>query len=160
MAHHDLDELDEKILRAIVENARTPFLEIARECNVSGAAIHQRVQKLTNLGVIKGSEFLVDAEKLGYETCAFVGLFLTSPSTFDHVVQELEKIPEVVECYYTTGQYDLLIKVFAKNNKDLLRIIHNELQPLGLARTETLISFKDAFRKKFPINFISPYPGE
>ena len=160
MAHYDLDVLDEIILRAIVENARTPFLEIARECNVSGAAIHQRVQKLTNLGVIKGSEFLVDAEKLGYETCAFVGLFLTSPSTFDHVVQELEKIPEVVECYYTTGQYDLLIKVFAKNNKDLLRIIHNELQPLGLARTETLISFKDAFRKKFPINFISPYPGE
>ncbi len=155
MAHHDLDELDEKILRLIVDNARIPFLEIARECNVSGAAIHQRVQKLTNLGVIKGSEFIVDAEKLGYETCAFVGLFLTSPSTFDHVVEELKKIPEVVECYYTTGQYDLLIKVFAKNNKDLLRIIHSELQPLGLARTETLISFKDAFRKKFPIDFTS-----
>jgi len=160
MAHHDLDELDEKILRLIVDNARIPFLEIARECNVSGAAIHQRVQKLTNLGVIKGSEYIVDAEKLGYEACAFVGIFLTSPSTFDHVVEELKKIPEVVECYYTTGQYDLLIKVFAKNNKDLLRIIHNELQPLGLARTETLISFKDAFRKKFPINFITPYPSE
>lgn len=160
MAHHDLDELDEKILKLIVDNARVPFLEVARECNVSGAAIHQRVQKLTNLGVVKGSEFIVDPEKLGYEACAFVGIFLTSPSTFDHVVKELEKIPEVVECYYTTGQYDLLIKVFAKNNKDLLRIIHNELQPLGLARTETLISFKDAFRKKFPINFISPYPGE
>ena len=97
----------------------------------------------------------MDAEKLGYETCAFVGLFLSSPSTFDHVVNELEKIPEVLECYYTTGQYDLLIKVYAKNNKDLLRIIHNELQPLGLARTETLISFKDAFRKKIPINFAS-----
>lgn len=158
MAHHELDELDEKILRLIVDNARIPFLEIARECNVSGAAIHQRVQKLTNLGVIKGSEYIVDAEKLGYEACAFVGIFLTSPSTFDHVVKEMEKIPEVVECYYTTGQYDLLIKVYAKNNKDLLRIIHNELQPLGLARTETLISFKDAFRKKFPINFITTYP--
>ena len=160
MAHHDLDELDEKILKLIVDNARVPFLEVARECNVSGAAIHQRVQKLTNLGVVKGSEFIVDPEKLGYEACAFVGLFLTSPSTFDHVVKELEKIPEVVECYYTTGQYDLLIKVFAKNNKDLLRIIHNELQPLGLARTETLISFKDAFQKKFPINFIPRYSNE
>lgn len=152
MAHHDLDELDEKILSMIVENARVPFLEVARACNVSGAAIHQRVQKLTNLGVVKGSEYIVDPEKLGYETCAFVGIFLTSPSTFDFVVKELEKIPEVIECYYTTGQYDLLIKVVAKNNKDLLRIIHTELQPLGLARTETLISFKDAFKKRFPIN--------
>jgi Lrp/AsnC family transcriptional regulator for asnA, asnC and gidA len=152
MAHHDLDELDEKILSMIVDNARVPFLEVARACNVSGAAIHQRVQKLTNLGVVKGSEYIVDPEKLGYETCAFVGLFLTSPSTFDFVVKELEIIPEVIECYYTTGQYDLLIKVVAKNNKDLLRIIHSELQPLGLARTETLISFKDAFKKRFPIS--------
>src|SRR5690554_532939 len=153
MAYHELDELDEKILRMIVDNARVPFLEVARACNVSGAAIHQRVQKLSNLGIIKGSEYIVDAEKLGYETCAFIGIFLTSPSTFDYVVKEIEKIPEVIECYYTTGQYDLLIKVVAKNNKDLLRIIHSELQPLGLARTETLISFKDAFRKRFPINF-------
>lgn len=153
MAQHELDELDEKILNLIVGNARIPFLEVARECAVSGAAIHQRVQKLTNLGVIKGSEFVVDAERIGYETCAFVGIFLTSPSTFDYVVQELEKIPEVVECYYTTGQYDLLIKVYGKNNKDLLRIIHSELQPLGLSRTETLMCFKDAFRKKIPINF-------
>ncbi len=153
MAQHELDELDEKILRLIIDNARIPFLEVARECGVSGAAIHQRVQKLTQLGVVKGSEFVVDAEKIGFETCAFVGIFLTSPSTFDYVVKELEKIPEVVECYYTTGQYDLLIKVYAKNNKDLLRIIHAELQPLGLSRTETLICFKDGFRKKLPVKF-------
>ncbi|MBZ4652536.1 MAG: hypothetical protein JG761_1336 [Proteiniphilum sp.] len=151
MAQHELDVLDEKILKMIVNNARIPFLEVARECGVSGAAIHQRVQKLTQLGVVKGSEFVVDAEKIGFETCAFVGIFLTSPSTFDYVVKELEKIPEVVECYYTTGQYDLLIKVYAKNNKDLLRIIHSELQPLGLSRTETLICFKDGFRKKLPV---------
>jgi Lrp/AsnC family transcriptional regulator for asnA, asnC and gidA len=149
-----LDELDEKILRMIVDNARIPFLEVARACGVSGAAIHQRVQKLTGIGVIKGSEFLLDAEKIGYETCAYVGIFLTSPSTFEYVVTELEKIPEVVECYYTTGQYDLLVKVFAKNNKDLLRIIHDELQPLGLSRTETMMCFKEGFRKKIPIQFI------
>ena len=133
MAYHELDELDEKILKLIVENARIPFLEVARECGVSGAAIHQRVQRLTNLGVIKGSEYLLDPEKIGYETCAYVGIFLASPASFDDVVKGLEKIPEVVECYYTTGQYDLLIKVFAKNNKDLLRVIHDRLQLLGLA---------------------------
>ena len=74
MAHHQLDELDEKILKLIIGNARMPFLEVARECNVSGAAIHQRIQKLTNLGVIKGSEFIVDNTKVGYETCAYMGL--------------------------------------------------------------------------------------
>lgn len=153
MVYHDLDELDEKILKLIVSNARIPFLEVARECGVSGAAIHQRVQKLINAGVIKGSEFVLNAEKIGFETCAYVGLFLNSPSSFERVVEELEKIPEVIECYYTTGQYDLLIKVFARNNKDLLRIIHSQLQPLGLSRTETLMCFKEAFQKKLPIDF-------
>ena len=82
MAHHQLDELDEKILKLIIGNARMPFLEVARICNVSGAAIHQRIQKLTNLGVIKGSEFIVDNTKVGYETCAYIGLYLNSPGQF------------------------------------------------------------------------------
>lgn len=153
MAYHELDELDEKILKLIVNNARIPFLEVARSCGVSGAAIHQRVQKLTSLGVIKGSEFVIDVEKIGYGTFAYVGIFLNVPGSFNEMVTELEKIPEVVECYYTTGQYDLLIKVFAKNNNDLLHLIHHKIQPIGMARTETLICFKEAFRKKLPIDF-------
>ncbi|MFA6701071.1 MAG: Lrp/AsnC ligand binding domain-containing protein [Dysgonamonadaceae bacterium] len=153
MAYHELDELDEKILNLILNNARIAFLEVARECNVSGAAIHQRIKKLENLGVLKGSEYIVDEEKIGYETCAYIGIFLTSPSSYDEAVIELQKIPEVVECYYTTGKYDLLVKVFAKNNHDLLNLIHDKIQPIGLARTETLVSFKEAFRKKLPINF-------
>ena len=76
MGHHQLDKLDEKILKLISENARIPFLEVARECNVSGAAIHQRIQKLQNIGVIKGSEFILDANKIGYNTCSYMGIFL------------------------------------------------------------------------------------
>jgi Lrp/AsnC family transcriptional regulator for asnA, asnC and gidA len=153
MGHHQLDELDEKILKMVISNARIPFLEVARVCNVSGAAIHQRVQKLTNLGILKGSEFIVDHNKVGYETSAYMGLFLKNPEQFREVVNALEKIPEVVECHYTTGQYDLFIKLFAKNNEHLLEIIHSKLQRLGLARTETLISFKEAFRRQIPVNF-------
>ncbi|MDR0748756.1 MAG: Lrp/AsnC ligand binding domain-containing protein [Tannerellaceae bacterium] len=152
MGHHQLDTLDEKILQLIINNARVPFLEVARECNVSGAAIHQRIQKLTNLGVIKGSEFIIDNTKVGYETCAYIGLFLNSPGQFSEVAAALEKIPEVVECHYTTGQYDLFIKIYARNNQHLLSIIHKKLQPLGLARTESLISFKEAFKKQIPID--------
>ncbi|HAC21399.1 MAG: Lrp/AsnC family transcriptional regulator [Tannerellaceae bacterium] len=153
MRHQQLDELDEKILKLIISNARIPYLEVARECNVSGAAIHQRIQKLVNLGVIKGSEFILDNNKVGFETCAYVGLYLQNPGQFNSVVEELSRIPEVVECHYTTGQYDLFIKIYAKNNQHLLNIIHKKLQPLGLARTESLISFKEAFKKQVPIDF-------
>ena len=151
MGHHQLDSLDEQILKLIANNARIAFLEVARVCGVSGAAIHQRVQKLTNLGVLKGSEFIIDPEQVGYETCAYVGIYLKEPESFDAVAKALEKIPEVVECHFTTGKYDMFIKLYARNNHHLLSIIHDKLQPLGLARTETLISFREAIKRQMPI---------
>ena len=151
MGQSVLDALDHQILQMVAENARVPFLEVARACNVSGAAIHQRVQKLTRMGVIKGTEYHFDPEKLGYGTCAYVGLYLKDPTSFDRVVEELKKIPQVVECHYTTGAYDLFIKMYARNNHDLLTLIHDKMQPLGLARSETIISFKEAFSRQVPI---------
>ena len=151
MGHHQLDNLDESILKLIAANARIPCLEVARACGVSGAAIHQRIQKLTNLGILKGSEFILDPEAIGYETCAYMGLYLKHPEEFKTVYDGLMQIPEVVECHYTTGQYDMFIKVYAKNNHHLLSIIHDKLQPLGLSRSETIISFHEAFRRQMPI---------
>ncbi|MBQ8594096.1 MAG: Lrp/AsnC ligand binding domain-containing protein [Bacteroidaceae bacterium] len=151
MGHHQLDELDEQILRLVADNARIPFLEVARACNVSGAAIHQRIQKLTNLGILKGSEYVIDPESVGYETCAYVGLYLKDPSQFDEVTEALRQIPEVVECHYTTGAFDMFIKIYARNNHHLLTIIHDRLQPLGLARSETIISFREAIKRQLPI---------
>lgn len=152
MATFQLDDLDIKILKMLVENARKPYLEIARECNVSGAAIHQRIQKLTNLGVIKGTETTLNPSSVGYETCAYIGFFLRDPSSFNDVVEALRNIPEVVECNITTGQYDMFIKLYAHNNEHLMQIIHDKLQSLGLQRTETLISFKEVFKRQVPIN--------
>ena len=146
-----IDQLDKQILRLIAEDARIPFLEVARACNVSGAAIHQRIQKLTAMGVLKGSQFIVDPEKIGYETCAYIGLNLKDPGTFDEVVERLKEIPEVVECHYTTGNFDMFIKLYAVNNHHLLTIIHDKLQPLGLARSESIISFHSAIDRQFPI---------
>lgn len=149
-----LDSLDIKILQMLSVNARKPYLEIARACDVSGAAIHQRIQKLTSMGVIKGSESLIDPSSVGYDTCAYIGFFLKDPSQFKQVVKELEKIPEVVECHFTTGQYDMFIKLYARNNDHLLHIIHEKLQHLGLSRTESLISFKEVFKRQIPIDKI------
>ncbi len=160
MGHHQLDNLDYKILRLIASNARIPFLEVARECNVSGAAIHQRVQKLTNLGIIKGSEFTLDSNRIGFETCAYIGVFLQSPGQFKEVIEKLKDIPEVVECHYTTGKYDMFLKIYARNNSHMLQIIHTKLQPLGLARTESIISFKEAFRRQLPIENLATYEKE
>lgn len=151
MGHHQLGALDYKILKLIASNSRIPFLEVARECNVSGAAIHQRVQKLSNLGVIKGSEYILDSNKIGFETCAYIGIHLQNPGQFNDVVKKLEAIPEVVECHITTGQYDMFIKLYARNNRHLMDIIHKKLHPLGLARTESLISFKEVFKRQLPI---------
>ena len=108
-------------------------------------------RNFTNLGILKGSEFIIDPEKIGYETCAYIGLYLKDPEQFDTVTEELKKIPEVVECHFTTGQYDMFIKIYAKNNHHLLSIIHDKLQPLGLSRSETIISFHEAIKRQMPI---------
>ena len=155
-----LDSLDRQILKLISQDARIPFLEVARACNVSGAAIHQRVAKLTNLGIIKGSQFVIDPEKIGYETCAYMGLFLKEPEKFDQVVEELKKIPEVVECHYTTGGFDMFIKIYAVNNHHLLEIIHDKLQPLGLSRSETIISFNAAIDRQLSLKDIQQVADE
>ncbi|MCQ2188433.1 MAG: Lrp/AsnC ligand binding domain-containing protein [Paludibacteraceae bacterium] len=147
-----LDKLDVKILKLISDNARMPFLEVARECNVSGAAIHQRIQKLQKIGVIKGSEFVLDPLKIGYNTCAYMGIFLRDANDFQEVVDELYKIPDVVECHYTTGEYAMFIKIYAKSNRDFLRLIHEKLQAIkGISSTETIISLNEAFKRQAPI---------
>ena len=151
MAKERLDRLDKQILKLIAADARIPFLEVARVCEVSGAAIHQRIQKLTNMGVLRGTQYDIDPEKMGYETCAYIGLNLKNPEDFDKVVEELKHIPEVTECHYTTGNFDMFIKIYARNNHHLLNIIHDQLQPLGLSSSQTLISFHSAFTRQLPV---------
>lgn len=152
MGYKRVDRLDREILKMLAKDARMPFLEIARACNVSGAAIHQRIQKLQEGGTIKGSQFIISPEKIGYETCAYIGLNLKNPGSFDEVVEKLKAIPEVTECHYTTGDFDLFIKIYAVNNHHLLSIIHDKLQPLGLSRSETIISFNAVIDRQLSID--------
>ncbi|MBP5420041.1 MAG: Lrp/AsnC ligand binding domain-containing protein [Bacteroidales bacterium] len=148
-----IDDLDKKILSLIMENARMPFLEVARACGVSGAAIHQRVQRLVNIGVIKGSEFIINPSKIGYMTCAYIGIFLKDASYFDSVVDQMKKIPQIVECHYTTGQYAIFIKVYAKSNEHMKFILHDCLQQIeGISATETIISLEESFKRQISID--------
>ena len=151
MNRQNFDALDLKILRDLSLNARKPYLEIAREYGVSGAAVHQRIQKLLASGVITGSQCLIEPTSMGYDTCAYVGIYLREPSRSAQVVEDLKKIPEIIECHYTTGRYDILVKLVAHNNDHLLHLLQNDIQQLGAARTETLMSFREVLKRPVPV---------
>lgn len=147
-----IDNLDKKILGIIVNNARIPSKEIAETCGVSRAAIHQRVQKLTDMGVITGSGYHVNPKALGYATCTYIGMKLEKGSMYRDVVPELEKIPEVVECHFTTGPYSMLIKLYARDNQHLMELLNDKIQMIhGVVDTETLISLEQSMNRSIPI---------
>lgn len=162
MDEHILDELDQKILRLIANNARISFLEVARLCNVSGAAVHQRVQKMTNNGIITGSEFTLNLNKIGYETCAYIGLYFdkSDSSTLSQIISKLQEIPEIVECHATTGPYDLFVKIYARNNSHLFDIVQNQIKPLGLNRSESIISYRESFRRQMLFKYGEDYEND
>jgi len=147
-----IDKLDKKILDIITKNARIPYLEVARECGVSGAAIHQRVQRLIRIGVIRGSEFKVDPVMVGFKTCAYIGIFLDHPGRFRDVIDKFKDIPEIIECHYTTGNYSLFIKVYTHDNEHLRIILTDTIQNIeGIVRTETLISLEESINRQIPV---------
>ncbi|CDN32245.1 Transcriptional regulator, AsnC family [Mucinivorans hirudinis] len=152
MAKFSLDDTDRKILTYLTTNARMPFLEIARECGISGAAIHQRVKKLEDAGVIDGSRMMVNPKVVGYEVCAFVGVQITEPNVTKDVIGSLSKIPEVVECHFITGRNTLLLKIYCTNNEHLMHVLVNTIQYIpGIHQTETFISLDQPFSREVAI---------
>ena len=149
-----IDNLDKKILSILSKNARMPFKDVAMECNVSRAAIHQRVQKLMDNGVITGSGFDVNPKSLGYSTCTYVGITLEKGSMDKDVVKRLDHIPEVVECHFTTGPYTMLVKLYARDNEQLMNLLNGQLQEIpGVSATETLISLEQNIKREIPVVF-------
>ncbi|MFH2096761.1 MAG: Lrp/AsnC ligand binding domain-containing protein [Bacteroidota bacterium] len=153
-----LTDLDKKILAIISGSAKIPFSEIAKQCNVSGAAIHQRIQKMEESGLIKGSAYHISNNKIGYNTCAFIGIQvnLVSSVTHDEVFNRIKQVKEIVECHHITGKYSLLMKVYAKSNEDLKRIIVENIQSIvEVTATETFISLEEGFTRPLPVELMS-----
>lgn len=149
-----IDNLDKKILNIIMYNARIPSKDVAEECGVSRAAIHQRIQRMQELGIITGSGYVVNPGYLGFSTCTYVGVNLERGAMYRDAVPYLEQIPEVVECHYTTGPYTMLIKLYARDNEHLMRLLNDRIQMIpGVTGTETLISLDNSIDRKIPVNF-------
>ena len=150
-----IDNLDLQIMNIISSNARIPFKDVAAACGVSRAAIHQRVQRLIDMNVIIGSGYNVNPKSLGYSTCTYVGIRLEKGSMYKSVVDELKKIPEIVECHFTTGPYTMLVKLYARDNEQLMDLLNNRIQGIqGVDSTETLISLDQSIKKEIPINVV------
>lgn len=144
-----IDNLDRRILNIIMRNARIASKDVAVQCGVSRAAIHQRIQRLIDMKVITGSGYNVNPKSLGYNTCTYVGVKLEKGSLYREVVKELEKIPEVVECHFTTGPYSMLIKVYAQDNLHLMELLNDRIQHIpGVTETETLISLEQSMNRQ------------
>jgi Lrp/AsnC family transcriptional regulator for asnA, asnC and gidA len=148
-----IDGLDRKILKMLMQNARAPFVEVAKQCKVSGAAIHQRVRRMATAGVITGSQYTVSPKKMGYHTCAFIGMQvnLVSTSTHNEVFEKIMQIPEIVECHHISGKYSLLAKIYTKDNEGLKDIIVEKIQVIPeIIATETFISLEERFTRQLP----------
>jgi Lrp/AsnC family transcriptional regulator for asnA, asnC and gidA len=137
----EIDGIDKEILRHLMEDARKPILQIASTIGISGAAIHQRLRKLEQSEVISGSKLTINSKILGYNTMAFVGIYLDKAARNLEAVKGLKKIPEVLECHYTTGNWSILIKIICRDNEHLMHLLNTKIQAIeGVSRTETFIS--------------------
>ena len=149
MANYQIDDTDRRILSFLVKDARMAYLEIARECGISGAAIHQRVKKLEANGIISGSRLVVKPSALGLDVCAFVSVFLTEANKYPDVVAALKHIPEVVECHFVTGKSSMLLKIFCFDNEHLMDVLLNTIQRIPYVQsTDTMISLDEAFERQ------------
>ena len=139
--NNHLDELDLQILDLLVKDCRTPYLEIARICHVSGGTIHVRMKKMEDLGIIKGSRIILNLPKLGYDVCCFVGIYVDKTSSFNSVFDAMSNINEVVELHLTTGNYSMFAKIVCTNISDLQDVLLNKINNIdGIERTDTFVS--------------------
>tara|TARA_B100001248_G_C27338478_1_gene435032 strand:+ start:253 stop:723 length:471 start_codon:yes stop_codon:yes gene_type:complete len=147
-----IDGLDKIILRALMIDARKSINEIAKTAGISGAAVHQRLKKLESSGLISNSQIVLNPKILGYRTMAFIGIYLDKAIRNPYAVEQLKKIPEVIECHYTTGNWSILIKILCEDNEHLMTLLNDKIQTIeGVSRTETYISLIQQIKRQIQV---------
>jgi len=150
---YQIDKLDREILGILIKDAKIPYTDIAKRLIVSPGTIHVRMKRLERLGIVRGATLIIDPAKIGYDMTAFVGIYLIKGSVYKDVIKEISKIPEIIEAYFTTGEYSIFAKVVCKNTEHLREVINDQLQPVnGISRTETIISLGESIKKQVPID--------
>ena len=147
-----IDGIDKKIILELTNNSRTPILEISRKIGISGAAIHQRIRKLEDCGLISGHHLKLNPKVLGYSTLAFVGVYFDKAERNADAIKQMKTIPEILECHYTTGNWSILIKILCKDNQHLMNVLNHKIQTIeGVSRTETFISLNQQIKRQIQL---------
>ncbi len=146
--NYEIDNIDLKILTLLTEDAKLPYTEVAKKVYVSGGTVHVRMKKMEDMGIVKGTTLSMDYSKLGYDVTAFLGIYLERSSLYDEVTVKLRDIPEIVKMHYTTGNYNIFIKIHCKDTKHLREVLHDKIQKVeGIERTETLVSLEESLNR-------------
>ena len=147
--HYQIDNLDRQILNLLMRDVTRPYTDIAKELGFSGGTIHVRMKKLNDLGVIKGSQLIINPAAMGFDVCAFIGVFLEKGSEYKKAVEEMRRIPEIVEMHYTTGTYSMFVKIICRDTKHLREVLNEKMQTIsGVQRTETFISLDESISRQ------------
>ncbi len=146
--NYEIDNVDLKILQLLTKNAKKPYTEVAKRVYVSGGTVHVRMNKLEVFGIVKGTTLDLDPSKLGYDITAFLGIYLEKSSLYDAVLEQLEKIPEITNIHYTTGNYSMFVKLYCRDTNHLKEVLHDKIQKVrGISRTETIISLEESLNR-------------
>ncbi|CAN1577556.1 Lrp Transcriptional regulators [Spirosomataceae bacterium] len=152
MIKDNIDEIDLKILRILIEDAKVSYGEIGEQVFLSPGAVHTRVKKMETSGIITGSSISVDTKKLGWDIAAFLGIYLEKSEQYDDVALHLKTIPEIVSINYTTGNYSIFVKLMCRDTAHLRSVLHDKIQKIqGIQRTETFISLEESLSRTAPI---------
>lgn len=147
----DIDNVDLKIISLLNDDAKTPYTEIAKKVYVSSGTVHVRMRKLEDMGIVKSATLNIDFSKLGYDISAFLGIYLEKSSLYDTVIERLKEISEVINAYYTTGNYSIFAKIICKDTNHLRTVLDKIQKVEGIDRTETLIVLEESINR--PIQF-------
>lgn len=148
--HYEIDNVDLKILQVLMNNAKKPYTEVGKLAHVSGGTVHVRMRKMEEMGLIQGTSLKIDFTKLGYDITAFIGIFLSKSVLYDQVISDLNKIPEVINVHYTTGNYSMFAKIYCRDTRHLKDLLHDKIQSIeGIVRTDTMISLEESINNDF-----------
>lgn len=154
-----IDNLDLQIMSSLMRDAQEPFTEIAKRLGISSGTVHVRMRKLRERGIVTGSHLEIDPAKLGYDICAFVGVFLEKGSFYNEIAEILNPISEITEVHYTTGRYSMFLKIVCKNTRELRHVLNDKVQTIpSIQRTETFISLEESMIR--PIKVLQEGEGE